>query len=57
MLFMMLNQHGWTRFFQPPPYMKTSPCFHKITGYFHGKIIIVAIMHQKQKPNYWIDRL
>ena len=21
------------------------------------KIIIVAIMHQKQKPNYWIDRL
>ncbi len=24
-------------FFQPPPYMKTIPCFHKITGYFHGK--------------------
>ncbi len=21
------------------------------------EIIIVAIMHQKQKPNYWIDRL
>lgn len=20
-------------------------------------IIIVAVMHQKQKPNYWIDRL
>ncbi len=24
----------------------------------HGdEIIIVAIMHQKQKPNYWINRL
>jgi len=21
------------------------------------EIIVVAIMHQKQKPNYWIDRL
>jgi toxin ParE1/3/4 len=21
------------------------------------EIIIVAVMHQKQKPNYWIDRL
>ncbi len=21
------------------------------------EIVIVAIMHQKQKPNYWIDRL
>ena len=21
------------------------------------EVIVVAIMHQKQKPNYWIDRL